>query len=271
MDAINRQAWRARESISGYGALEGYTDEGERVALERIAQAVRNEPILDLGVGGGRTVPLLRAISEDYTAIDYTPQLVAVCRNKYPGLHIFDGDARDLSRFADGSFALVVFSFNGIDSVSPPDRTKILGEVHRVLRPGGIFLFSTHNQRGPGHDEPFTLGVHWTRNPLKLAARMARALGSSARTLSNYRRYSRLNYRAEGHSIMNAAALNHGIMIHYITTEQQCAQLAQAGFEATPEIYGLTGQAVTTGNDTSGLMWFHFIARKSKAAGAPAT
>lgn len=263
MDRINREAWRAQESVEWFRTLEGWTDAGERVATERIAAEVKGQPILDLGVGAGRTVPLLLAISQDYTAIDYTPELVAACKKKYPELRILSGDARDLSAFADQSFALLVFSFNGIDAVNPEDRMKVLREAHRVLRAGGILLFSAHNQRGPGHGEGFKLGVYLTRNPFKLALRILRALVKSVRTISNYRRYSRLNQRADGYSIMNAAAHNHGIVIHYITIEKQREQLAAAGFCPDPDIYGdLDGRLISSGDDTSRYMWFHFIARK---------
>ncbi|TBR76296.1 MAG: class I SAM-dependent methyltransferase, partial [Burkholderiaceae bacterium] len=101
MDQINREAWRARDSIKWYSRLEDWTDPGERVATQRVAAEAKDQPILDLGVGAGRTVPLLREISQDYTAIDYTPELVAACLEKYPDARVFEGDARDLSRFAD--------------------------------------------------------------------------------------------------------------------------------------------------------------------------
>ena len=271
MDGINRNAWRAQASIEWFRTLEGWTDAGEQAATESIAAEVKGQPILDLGVGAGRTVPLLRRISQDYTAIDYTPELVAVCQKKYPDLRVFNGDARDLSAFADESFALVVFSFNGIDAVNPEDRSKVLREAHRVLRSGGILLFSAHNQRGPGHGEHFKLGVYLTRNPFKLALRIARAWRHSLRTLANYWRYSRLNQRADGYSIMNAAAHNHGIVIHYITLEKQCEQLAVAGFRPDPKIYGnVNGQLISTGDNTSRCMWFHFIARKPGASVAAA-
>ena len=263
MDQINREAWRARDSVKWFRTLEGWTDPGEQAATQRIAAEVKDQPVLDIGVGGGRTVPLLREISQDYTAIDYTPELVAACLEKYPDARVSDGDARDLSRFADASFALVVFSFNGIDAVNPQDRMKVLLEAHRVLRPEGIFLFSAHNQRGPGHGEHLKLGFYPTRNPFKLAWRVLRTLKNAVRTIANYRRYSRLNQRADGYSIMNAAAHNHGIVIHYITIEKQCEQLAAAGFRADPEIYGeLDGRRIGPGEDTSRYMWFHFIARK---------
>ncbi|WP_029922198.1 class I SAM-dependent methyltransferase [Nevskia soli] len=264
MDRINRDAWRTPDSVQWFAKLEGWTDAGERAALERIAAETTGLPILDLGVGGGRTVPLLRAISSDYIAIDYTPELVAACKERFPDVDVRCGDARDLSAFADQSFALVVFSFNGIDAVNPDDRMRILREAHRVLRKDGVLLFSTHNKLGPCHGERFQLGVYPTRNPFKLAWRLIRALARSLRTIANYRRYSRLNLRAEGYSIMNAAAHNHGILIHYITLERQCEQLAAVGFRPDPEIYGDLGEQFTSQRgDTSRTAWFHFLARKS--------
>jgi ubiquinone/menaquinone biosynthesis C-methylase UbiE len=263
MDVINRAAWQTRAAVRNFARLEGYTDEGERAALLSISNEVRDQPILDLGVGGGRTVPLLRQLSADYTAVDYTPALVNACRKKYPDARLLHGDARDLSFFAAETFKLVVFSFNGIDAVNTDDRRKILREVHRVLRRGGIFLFSSHNKDGPGHCESFTFGIGATRNPVKLLVRTLRALKDAPRTTRNYLRYSRLNEDRDGRSIMNAAAHNHGLLIQYITLEKQCEELEQAGFLRDPEIYENVGSRPVSSNaETTGAWWLHYVARK---------
>ena len=217
MDAINRRAWSSRAAVKWFRSLEGWTDPGERAAIEHIRDEVRGRPILDIGVGAGRTVPLLRAISLDYVAVDYTQELVDACRKKHPDARILLGDARDLSMFDNESFALVVFSFNGIDAVNEPDRMKILREAHRVLRPGGIFLFSSHNRRGPGHGEPLSFGFYATRNPVKLAARLVRTIAEAPVAAFNHLRYSKLNEQSDDHSIMNAAAHAHGILVYYVT------------------------------------------------------
>jgi SAM-dependent methyltransferase len=263
MDEINRKAWKTKDSVDWFSHLEGWTDPGERVATERIAGEMKGQPILDIGVGGGRTVPLLRAVSEDYVAIDYTAELVEACKRRYPDVNVSIGDARDLSRFADGSLALVAFSFNGIDAVNPEDRLKVLREAHRVLRKGGVFFFSVHNVYGPGKDEGLHFGIHSTRNPLKLAVRVLRAARHAALTISNYRRYSRLRVEGDGFAIKNAAAHNHGIVIHYISLEKQLEQLSQVGFLPDPEVYSnLDGSRVTGRGDAKEIWWFHFLARK---------
>jgi SAM-dependent methyltransferase len=262
MDSINRETWRSPSSVRWYRESRGWTDPGEQAALACVAAEAKDRPILDLGVGGGRTVPLLRAISSDYIAIDYTPELVEACRARYPDAQVFCGDARDLSRFSERSFQLVVFSFNGIDSVNADDRFAILREVHRVLRPGGVFVFSAHNRDGPGMKEGLSLGVHRTRNPLKLAARLVRGALHASRSLRNYRRYSKLRYEDAGYSIANASAHDHGILIHYITLEHQLRQLESGGFSPGPLVFAnVDGRPVSLGDDTRDVWWFHFVAR----------
>ena len=167
--------------------------------------------------GAGRTVSLLREISSDYVGLDYTSELVLACRQRHPEVRILHGDARDLSQFSDGSFQLVVFSFNGIDAVNAEDRLTILREARRVLRPGGALLFSTHNRNGPGHGERLSFGVYRTRNPAKLAGRLLLALLHGAQTVRNYANFSKLSFDGDDYSLKNASAHNHGILVHYIS------------------------------------------------------
>src|SRR5580698_3164394 len=116
-DRINRTAWRTRSARHWYGSANDWTDPGEAAAVAWVADEVRDQPLLDVGVGGGRTVPFLTRISSDYTAVDYTPELVEICRRNHPGVRVHHMDARNMAAFSDNTFALVTFSFNGIDSV----------------------------------------------------------------------------------------------------------------------------------------------------------
>ncbi len=269
LDSINRQAWKSRDAQSQFATLSGWTDAGEREATAWVAEEARGKPILDMGVGGGRTTAVLREISRDYVGIDYTPEMVALCRRNHPDAHIEHGDARDLSAFADGSKFLVVFSFNGIDAVDYDGRMKILREVYRVLEPGGLFIVSAHNRDGPGHSESLGLGMlHLTAHPLKLGWRILKFARFASSSFLNHRRYRQLNREFDGYSIKNAAAHNFGIVIVYTTFEEQRRQLASVGFNTEIVFDNYEGRPVDDATDKKGIFWFHFVARKPVEAPA---
>jgi ubiquinone/menaquinone biosynthesis C-methylase UbiE len=104
--------------------------------------------ILDLGVGGGRTTRHLSSKARRYVGVDYSQAMIESCRKKFPQTDLRWGDATDLREFEDASFDVAVFSFNGIDSIRTDEaRGRCLSEVRRILRPGGGFIFSSHNAR----------------------------------------------------------------------------------------------------------------------------
>ncbi len=267
-DAVNRTAWRQPATVRQYQRLEGWTDPGEQAAVAWVTERSAGRAILDIGVGAGRTTALLKAVSPDYTAVDYTPEMVHACRKRHPGTRVEHMDARDLRAFADDQFALVVFSFNGIDAVDFADRHQVLQEVHRVLQPGGLFLFSAHNRLGPGVGERPRLRVPFSFNPLKLGwrlLRLARSLGPSWR---NHRRLQALNESHDDWATLNAGAHDFGIVVMYTTLAEQQRQLEAAGFEAERVLDSTRGRPVTQADDTRDAWWFHYIARKPLSATA---
>jgi SAM-dependent methyltransferase len=267
-DRINRSTYGSKATVRVYERSEGFTDPGEQAALDQVRETAVDRPILDLGVGGGRTIPLLRGISRDYTGIDYTPELVAACRKRFPDANVQQGDARQLSQFADGRFYLVVFSFNGIDSVAHADRTAILSEIHRVLMPGGLCLFSTHNLDGPVR-QPHRFSMPKLRlalNPLRLAYRLAHFTKLLIQSANNRRRFRVFDERANDFCMINTGAHDYGLMIHHIRLAAQRQQLRDLGFEDNCVAFSsLDGQRVEATTDTSSIGWFHLVVRKPGA------
>jgi SAM-dependent methyltransferase len=263
MDAVNRQAWQLPDTVRTYQRLQGWTDPGEKAAIHYVTGEARSRPLLDIGVGGGRTTPLLQAISSDYVGIDYTEAMVQACRRQHPDMRIEHMDARDLSRFTDRQFALAMFSFNGIDAIDYADRGTVLREVHRVLQDGGRFLFSAHNRHGPGHGEVPKLRLQFSWNPLKLGWRglkLARSLGPSWR---NYSRNRKLGETHEAWSIQNCSAHDFGIVVMYTSLTEQVRQLQDAGFVVEQVLSSETGQAVHDEDSARSACWLHYVARKT--------
>jgi hypothetical protein len=159
----------------------------------------------------------------------------------------------------------VMFSFNGIDSVDYEGRRAILREFARVLRPGGLALFSTHNLRGPSYRESLS---HLLRlpdlstDPLTAGIGTARMIYSLPIATFNYLRYSRLNREYDGYAIHLCAAHKFGVLIIYTDMATQRRQLREAGLD-TEVVFGSTsGCELSEHDDVSGEYWFHFIARK---------
>lgn len=103
-------------------------------------------PTLDLGCGTGRTTGALAERGLAVVGVDLSRSMLAAFREFHPDVACAVGDATDLP-FDDAAFEYVLFSYNGIDAIHP-DTTRVaaLREVHRVLRPDGLFVFSTRNR-----------------------------------------------------------------------------------------------------------------------------
>jgi SAM-dependent methyltransferase len=141
----NLYVFNTSEVAEYYAALD-YLTPCERLLFD--AYLKPGMAILDLGVGGGRTTAHLSAIASRYVGVDYASEMIASCRKKFPQLEFDVANAADLSRFTSSAFDAVVMAFNGIDSLIPDEsRFRALEEIGRVLKPGGILIFSSHNPR----------------------------------------------------------------------------------------------------------------------------
>lgn len=102
---------------------------------------VRGKRILGLASGGGQQGPCLAAAGADVTIFDNSPEQLArdraVAAREGLTLETIEGDMRDLSRFAGGTFDLV---FHPCSNCFVPDIRPVWREAFRVLKPGGELL-----------------------------------------------------------------------------------------------------------------------------------
>lgn len=94
--------------------------------------------ILDLCTGTGDLAGILK---EKYpeakvVGVDFSPQMLEIARQKHPSIEFLEADCTNLP-FEDESFDLCVISF-GLRNIE--DMGKAIAEIHRVLRPYGLFI-----------------------------------------------------------------------------------------------------------------------------------
>ncbi|MEJ2393842.1 MAG: class I SAM-dependent methyltransferase [Candidatus Thiodiazotropha sp.] len=256
IDALNKQTMC--DSVKQY-SLNAELTKPEAAALSTVTNA-KDKPILDLGVGAGRTVSALRKISENYVGIDYVADMVDECRRKYPGVRFEQGDARKLTKFHDNTFHMVMFSMNGISMVNHEGRIEILKEVFRVLAPGGTFLFSTYNRDFDGHMKFFRFPkFHYSSNPLKFGVRALKYGFNMLLALGNRLRFRRLEIHTEEYSLVNDRCHNYATMLYYITHPHQQQQLIAAGFDRDVLAFDALGSQLL---DSTAFDSIFYVARK---------
>ena len=107
--------------------------------------AAKGSEVLEIGAGTGRYSIALAKEGMDVTAVELSGSNLAVLKENSKGIEnivSFQGDATDLSRFADDSFD-VTLSFGPMYHLFEADDVdRAIDEAIRVTKPGGVMLFA---------------------------------------------------------------------------------------------------------------------------------
>jgi len=138
---INIDTYKSKDAVDIYVSAEGIRD----IEKEFISKYF-NGKILDIGCGGGRTTKYIHEQGFDVIGVDIIKDMIKRAKKKYPKVKFETGDACKL-KYESNSFDVVFFSFNGVDYIHPEEkRLQALKELTRVLKRGGVFIFSSHTK-----------------------------------------------------------------------------------------------------------------------------
>jgi SAM-dependent methyltransferase len=157
-----REDWdeRARRNARYYvnTASENWTDEeffasGERTVAEEILTDMinicqgknpREMKVVEIGCGAGRVTRALAGLFGEVYGVDISGEMIRraeIALRERPNARVFQNNGRDLSVLGD---IQADFAFSSIVFQHIPSREVIesyVREVHRLLRPGGLFKF----------------------------------------------------------------------------------------------------------------------------------
>jgi len=114
-----------------------------------IAQRLDTErpDMLDAGCGVGSLHPLLHGIAGSLSGIDVSSASLAQARAANSGIDYREFDGRTFP-FEDSSFDLVT-AICVMHHIVPAEWTHFIGEMRRVVRPGGLVCVIEHNPYNP--------------------------------------------------------------------------------------------------------------------------
>jgi SAM-dependent methyltransferase len=115
----------------------------DREVLDRFAARVKPHGLIcDLGCGPGHVARYLYDAGARVCGVDLSPEMLRHARCLNPCIEFNQGDMMALD-VADGEWAGVT-AFYSIIHIAPADLPRVLDEIRRVLRPGGLFLVAFH-------------------------------------------------------------------------------------------------------------------------------
>ena len=256
IDSLNKDFYLSRTAAAWYAEKEFVLPE-EQSFLRDFAEQIKGRDMLDIGIGAGRSTRYLLPLAGSYIGVDYSPDMVREALTHFPQARLEECDARDLAAFGDGQFDFVMFSFNGMDCLAHEGRLQALGEIRRVLKPGGLFAFSSHNRDRP-KVKPYALRcLNRSKHPL----RMMKNLWQYWQGIRDWRRSLRCAVDAEEYALRHDSGNFFKVPRYYIGKGEQARQLGRLGFRLET-IYDGNGRPAKADEVDAGSSWIFYACRK---------
>lgn len=128
-----------------YDELEKFWDSFEQDKLAPYIAEAKGKKVLDAGAGTGRITLRLHEAGAQVTALDISPEMLALLHQKNPEIEVVEGDMENMP-FEDGTFDMV---FSSLAMVHLKKVDKFLDECYRVVKDGGLAVLTNIHYRKP--------------------------------------------------------------------------------------------------------------------------
>jgi SAM-dependent methyltransferase len=144
------ESYRSEVDRAAGVSVEGLAGEKARLILDVLSRALGSPDrlrVLDIGCGIGLVEQELEQKVADLWATDMSEKSVEIAKARAPATRFIHSGGETLP-FDSGSFD-AAFTICVIHHVPPAARAKFIGEMLRVLRPGGVAIIFEHNPLNP--------------------------------------------------------------------------------------------------------------------------
>ncbi len=256
IDLLNKKFYLSKTAASWYAEKEFILPE-EQAFLREYEEQIRGREVLDIGIGAGRSTRYLLPLAGSYIGVDYSPDMVKEAGVHFPSARLEERDARDLSAYKNEQFDAVIFSFNGMDCLSHEGRMQTLAEIRRVLKPNGLFAFSSHNRDKP-KGKPYELRF---LNRSKHPVRMIKNLWHYWEGIRDWRSSRHCALDAEEYAMRHDSGNFFKVPMYYISKQAQKKQAERLGFQFEA-IFDGNGHPTSTEQLDPVSSWIFYVCRK---------
>ena len=255
VNAFNKRLYSTPAAVRTFGGAHTELQKPEQTILDLLRPQLHGMSMLDIGVGGGRTTHHFAPLVARYIGLDYSPEMIEECHRCFPHPATYTsflvGDAAHMNMFEEGTFDLLLFSFNGIDVLSLEKKLQVLREVRRIGKQGGYFIFSAHNLQCL--KRMYTFSPH--RDPKRMYRNIRRSI--LMRLFNPPFRKVRSMDRVHILELSTAIRLSH----LYIRPHAQIEELKSFGFTEI-RLFGLNGREIREENiDSADDYWIYYFCR----------